>query len=94
MNTIAISPTVHRQVIHQHLAVCQSCRELLAYARRAADFEALAAWRELLAIHLEPPPWRCLLTPYRFAAVDLWRSPPALRACSEQLESVVHLKTL
>ena len=58
MDTITISPTVHRQVIHDHLVACRPCRELLAYSRRAADGEALAAWRRQLAVHLEPPPRR------------------------------------
>jgi len=62
MDTTAISPAVHRQEIHDHLAACRPCAALLAYSRRFGDCAALASWRGLLATHLaNEEEWRAVV---------------------------------
>ena len=53
-----IDPTTSRHAMVEHPACCAPCAALFASARQAEDREALAAWREQLAVHLEPPPCR------------------------------------
>jgi hypothetical protein len=47
-----VDPQTHRDVIRHHLESCGPCLALLKYARERDDFDALDAWRTLLAAHL------------------------------------------